>query len=150
MIHLFVFDQIILTKQTITITKMINGTMLLHQNKLAKAQKMRRPLDTPSLKKFGPSKLCVEKVWAQKMFSIFFRKFYSDSKLKNYESLLSSTFRVERPLQRFLAKKPKPENHSGPLSSTFPVGRLETLTEWKSESVTDGRTDLRTSDMGRC
>ena len=27
MIHLFVFDQIILTKQTITITKMINGTM---------------------------------------------------------------------------------------------------------------------------
>ena len=41
------------------------------------------------------------------------------------------------------------KNNWGPLSSTFHVGRPETLTDWKSESVTDGRTNLQT-DMGRC
>ena len=33
------------------------------------------------------------------------------------------------------------KNNWGPLSSTFHVGRPETLTDWKSESVTDQRTD---------
>ena len=33
------------------------------------------------------------------------------------------------------------KNNWGPLSSTFHVGRPETLTDWKSESVTNGRTD---------
>ena len=34
------------------------------------------------------------------------------------------------------------KNNWGPLSSTFHVGQPETLTDWKSESVTDQRTDL--------
>ena len=36
-------------------------------NKLAKARKMRKPPGTPGLKKFGPGKFWVEKVWAQKI-----------------------------------------------------------------------------------
>ena len=38
---------------------------------------------------------------------------------------------------------PKLKNNWGPppLSLTFHVGRPETLTEWKSESITDQRTD---------
>ena len=34
-------------------------------NKLAKARKMRKPPGTLGLKKFGPGKLRVKKVWAQ-------------------------------------------------------------------------------------
>ena len=40
--------------------------------------------------------------------------------------------------------KLKKKNYWGPLSSTFHVGRPETLTEWKSESVTYGPTDRLT------
>ena len=44
---------------------------------------------------------------------------------------------------------PKLKNNWGPLSSTFHVGQPETLTDWKSESVTDQPTDGQTY-MGRC
>ena len=37
-------------------------------NKLAKAQKMRKLAGTLGLKKFGPGKLRVEKLWAQYIF----------------------------------------------------------------------------------
>ena len=39
------------------------------------------------------------------------------------------------------------KNNLGPLSSTFYVGRPETLTEWKSESITYGPTDGRTDRL---
>ena len=40
-------------------------------NKLAKARKMRKPPGTLGLKKFGPGKLRVKKVWAQDIFIDF-------------------------------------------------------------------------------
>ena len=40
-------------------------------NMLAIAQKMREPLGTLGLKKFGPGKLWIEKVWAQNILLIF-------------------------------------------------------------------------------
>ena len=55
-------------------------------------------------------------------------------------------------VKKFLGQKTQTQNWKnnwGPLSSTFRVGRPETLTDWKSESVTDLPTDGRT-DMGRC
>ena len=39
---------------------------------------------------------------------------------------------------------PKLKNNWCPLSSTFHVGRPETLTDWKSESLTDGPMDRQT------
>ena len=38
------------------------------KNKLAKARKTRKSPDTLGLKKFGPGKLWVEKVWSKNMF----------------------------------------------------------------------------------
>ena len=40
-------------------------TKYFSANKLAKARKMRKPPGTLRLKKFGPGKFWVEKVWAQ-------------------------------------------------------------------------------------
>ena len=56
------------------------------------------------------------------------------------------------PLPRLISGYPakKWKKKWGLLSSTSSLGWPETLSKWKSESVTDGRPDGRTSDMGRC
>ena len=51
----------------------------------------------------------------------------------------------------FLGQKhpdPKLKKYWGPLSSTFHVGRPETLTDWKSESVTYRQTWVGARDAG--
>ena len=73
----------------------------MYENKLAKARKTRKSPGKLSLKKFGPGKLQVEKVWARNIFTNFladvdnfkkiiflnqplpptnFRKFYPDGR----------------------------------------------------------------------
>ena len=49
-------------------------------NKLAKARKMRKPPVTLSLKKFGPGKFRVEKVWSQNIEKV-------EEKLKEIEEV---------------------------------------------------------------
>jgi len=44
---------------------MWTGQYQVSVNKLAKARKMRKPLGALGLKKFGPGKFWVKKVWAQ-------------------------------------------------------------------------------------
>ena len=51
------------------------------QNKLTKARKMRKPPGTLDLKKFGPGKLWVEKVWAQNVFINFLAELDHSKKL---------------------------------------------------------------------
>ena len=65
-------------------------------------------------------------------------------------TLLKNTL-SKNTLSNFRKSYPDPnlKNKWGPLSSNFHVGRPETLADWKSESVTNGRTDGQT-DMGRC
>ena len=63
-------------------------------------------------------------------------------------NLDSQKLRLEKTLAKKNEKNTKIKNWS-PLSSIFHVEQPETLIEWKFESITDGRTNLRT-DMGRC
>ena len=46
-------------------------SFILYRNKLAKARKTRKLPGTLGLKKFGPGRLRVEKVWAQNIFIDF-------------------------------------------------------------------------------
>ena len=85
---------------------------VLHQefNKLAKAWKTRKSPGSLGLKKFGPGKLWVEKVWAQNIFIDFLAE-------------LDSFKKITRPISgNPMYPDPKLKNTWGPLSSTFHVG----------------------------
>ena len=71
------------------------------------------------------------------------KKTFDKCTLKKY-TLGKETFE-KYTFGKYTFKPPELKNNWGLLSSTFHVGRPGTLTEWKSESVTNGGTD-----MGRC
>ena len=101
-------------------------TVSIWHKKLAKARKTRKSLSTLDLKKFGPGKLRVEKVWAQNIFIHFLADFFQKKTLI-------------QPISGNPCQNPKLKNNWGPLSSTCHVEQPETLVEWKFESVTDLR-----------
>ena len=93
---------------------------------------MRKPAGTLGISLFGPGKLWFKKVCDQNMCIDFLAELdHSEEKVFG-----SKSFWVKKVFGS--------KNNWGPLSSTFHVGRPETLTDWKFESVTDGRTYGRT------
>ena len=97
------------------------------------------------MKKFGLGKLWVKKVFGKYTFKKYtFRKYTFGKYTFGKYTFKKYTFGKYKSYP-----DPKLKNNWGPLSSNFHVGRPETLADWKSESVTNGRTDGQT-DMGRC
>ena len=141
---------------------------------------MRKPPNTLSLKKFGLGNLWVKKVFGSKKFlgqksfwvnKVFgskkfcaSKKFFGSKKFFKTKKIWVNKFlgQIFFGSTKFWGKRniwvkniqtQNWQNNWGHLFSTFHVGRPETLTHWKSESVTDGPTDGRTygqTDMGRC
>ena len=62
------------------------------KNKLAKSQKMRKPLGMLGLKKFGPGKLRDEQVWVQNILIDFFAELNHSKKI-NFHFFWICTFK---------------------------------------------------------
>ena len=72
----------------------------MHRNdKLAKARKMHKPPGTLGLKKFGPGKFWVKKVWAQHIEKVDEKLKRKLKKKKNLENL-GKTEEVEEKLRK--------------------------------------------------
>ena len=95
-------------------------------------------------KKFWSGKFWVEKVWTQNILIDLLAKLDNSKIFFGLTPLPTS----EQFFFRKTYPNPKLKNNWGPLSSTFHVGRPETLTEWKFESIMDLRTDLHLRWVG--
>ena len=126
-------------------------------NKLAKARKTRTSPGTLGLKKFGLGMLWVKKVFGKYTFRKYTFGKYTFGKYTFWKIHFRKIKFQKIHFQKLHFRKIHfwkihfrkiHKNNWGPLSSTFHVGRPETLTDWKSESVTDQPTDGRTDRHG--